>query len=35
MVEVLDEFEPFAGVIVGSEELEPGAGWDYERFFAR
>ena len=33
MVEVLDEFEPFAGVIVGSEELEPGAGWDYERFF--
>jgi hypothetical protein len=33
MVEVLDQFEPFASVIVGSEELEPGAGWDYERFF--
>jgi hypothetical protein len=33
MVEVLDQFEPFAGVIVGSEDLEPGAGWDYERWY--
>ncbi len=33
MVEVLDELEPFAQVVVGSEELEPGDGWDYERLF--
>lgn len=33
MVEVLDQFEPFAGVVVGSEDLEPGAGWDYERWY--
>ena len=34
MVEVLDELEPFAQVVIGSEDLEPGDGWDYERFFA-
>lgn len=33
MIEVLDELEPFAQVVVGSEDLEPGDGWDYERLF--
>jgi Clostripain family len=33
MVEVLDQFKDFATVVVGSEELEPGDGWDYERLF--
>jgi hypothetical protein len=33
MIEVLDQFRPHAKVIVGSEDLEPGDGWDYERFF--
>jgi hypothetical protein len=33
MIEVLDQFRPYAEVIVGSEDLEPGDGWDYERFF--
>jgi hypothetical protein len=33
MIEVLDQFRPFAEVIVGSEDLEPGDGWDYERLF--
>ncbi len=33
MIEVLDQFRPFAEVVVGSEDLEPGDGWDYERFF--
>ncbi len=33
MVEVLDELEPFAQVVVGSEDLEPGDGWDYQRLF--
>ena len=33
MVEVLDQFKEFATVVVGSEELEPGDGWDYERLF--
>ena len=32
MIEVLDQFRPFASVVVGSEELEPGDGWDYTRF---
>ena len=35
MVEVLDQLEPFAKVVIGSEELEPGDGWDYERFSGR
>ncbi len=30
MVEVLTQFRNFATVIVGSEDLEPGDGWDYE-----
>jgi len=34
MVEVLDEFQPFAEVIVGSEELEPATGWDYRGWYA-
>lgn len=29
MVEVLAEFQDFAEVCVASEDLEPGAGWDY------
>lgn len=33
MIEVVDQFKDFAKVIVGSEALEPGDGWDYERFF--
>jgi hypothetical protein len=33
MVEVTEQFREFATVIVGSEELEPGAGWDSERFY--
>jgi cysteine peptidase C11 family protein len=32
MIEVLDQFKSFATVVVGSEELEPGDGWDYQRF---
>jgi hypothetical protein len=33
MVEVLDQLEPFATVVVGSEELEPGDGWDYQGLY--
>ena len=33
MIEVLEQFKPFATVVVGSEDLEPGDGWDYERLF--
>jgi hypothetical protein len=33
MIEVADELGPFANVVVGSEDLEPGDGWDYERLF--
>ena len=33
MIEVLDQFKEFAAVIVGSEELEPGDGWDYQQLF--
>jgi len=33
MIEVVDQFKDFTRVIVGSEALEPGDGWDYERFF--
>ena len=33
MIEVLDQFRPHTRVVVGSEDLEPGDGWDYERFF--
>jgi hypothetical protein len=30
MIEVLDELSPYADCIVGSPELEPGDGWNYE-----
>lgn len=33
MIEVLDELSPFAECIVGSPELEPGDGWNYEGWF--
>jgi hypothetical protein len=35
MIEVLTELAPFADVIVGSEDLEPGDGWDYALWFER
>ncbi|HEX8261997.1 MAG TPA: clostripain-related cysteine peptidase [Allosphingosinicella sp.] len=35
MIEVASEFEEFAQCIVGSEELEPGDGWDYHEWFSR
>lgn len=35
MVEVLTQFAPFTHVITASEELEPGDGWDYKRWFAK
>ncbi len=35
MVEVLTQFAPYADVITGSEELEPGDGWNYEAWFKK
>lgn len=35
MVEVLAELAPYASCIVGSEDLEPGDGWDYALWFER
>lgn len=35
MVEVLEQFRDFTEVVVGSEDLEPGDGWDYQGLFAR
>ncbi len=35
MIEVLDQFKEFAGVVVASEDLEPGDGWDYYEWFNR
>lgn len=35
MVEVLTQFAPYAEVITGSEELEPGEGWNYEAWFKK
>jgi hypothetical protein len=35
MIEVLDELRDFAAVVVGSEDLEPGDGWDYFEWFSR
>ncbi len=35
MIEVLDELADCAKVIVGSQDLEPGDGWDYKTFFTR
>jgi hypothetical protein len=33
MIEVLDQFQEFTQVVVGSEDLEPGDGWDYQQLF--
>lgn len=33
MIEVLSELAPYAHVITGSEDLEPGDGWDYQGWF--
>lgn len=33
MIEVAEQFKEFAEVVVGSEELEPGDGWDYKELF--
>lgn len=35
MVEVMHELAKYAEVIVGSEDLEPGDGWDYKRWFEK
>ena len=35
MIEVLDELAGSAKVIVASQDLEPGDGWDYKRWLAR
>ena len=35
MIEVVEQFRGFAEVIIGSEELEPGDGWDYTGWFSR
>ncbi|HAF95281.1 MAG: hypothetical protein A2021_04530 [Elusimicrobia bacterium GWF2_52_66] len=35
MAEVVYELKDYAPVIVGSEETEPGDGWDYAAFFSR
>jgi len=34
MIEVLEQFKEFAEVVVGSEDLEPGDGWEYHEWFA-
>ena len=33
MIEVLAQFNEFAETVVGSEDLEPGDGWDYYEWF--
>lgn len=33
MIEVLEQFKEFADVVVGSEDLEPGDGWEYQVWF--
>jgi len=35
MIEVLEQFKEFAHVVVGSEDLEPGDGWEYQEWFQR
>lgn len=35
MIEVVQEFDGFADTVIGSQELEPGDGWDYTRFLQR
>jgi hypothetical protein len=33
MIEVLEQFKEFTEVVVGSEDLEPGDGWEYQEWF--
>ncbi len=33
MIEVTEQFKDFAHVIVASEDLEPGDGWEYQEWF--
>jgi hypothetical protein len=35
MIEVAEQFREFAHVVVGSEDLEPGDGWEYQEWFRR
>ncbi|VVP60003.1 hypothetical protein PS850_06153 [Pseudomonas fluorescens] len=35
MIEVLDQLKEFAQVVVASEDLEPGDGWEYQEWFSR
>ncbi len=35
MIEVLQELGPYADCVVGSPELEPGDGWNYENWLTR
>jgi len=35
MIEVLEQFKEFAHVVVGSKDLEPGDGWEYQEWFQR
>lgn len=34
MIEVLEQLGPFAKCVVGSPELEPGDGWDYQKWLS-
>jgi hypothetical protein len=34
MIEVLEQLKDYAVCIVGSSDLEPGAGWDYRRWYS-
>lgn len=33
MIEVLEQFSDFSEVVIGSEDLEPGDGWEYDKWF--
>jgi Clostripain family len=33
MIEVLEQFKEFTEVVIGSEDLEPGDGWEYQEWF--
>lgn len=35
MIEVTEQLSPYAECIVGSEDLEPGDGWDYQLWFSK
>ena len=35
MLEIASEVSPSVNLYIGSEDLEPGEGWPYDRFFAR